>query len=126
MSFSSYSDRLTKSKIKSLQYRRSAFDLHLLYKIVNNLSDLQFSDYFTFKSTNYNIRGKSTKIYTKQKTKNKKTKKQKNKKQKNKKTKKQKNKKTTKKKKQKTKKQKNKKTKKQKTKKNKKTKNQKS
>ena len=51
--------------MKSLQYRRSTFDLHLLYKIKNNLSDLQFSNYFIFQSTNYNIKGKSTKIHTK-------------------------------------------------------------
>lgn len=66
ISFSSYSERLIKSKIKSLHYRRSIFDLHLLYKIVNNISDLQFSHFFTTKSTNYNMRGKTTKIYTKQ------------------------------------------------------------
>ena len=65
ISFFSYTDRLSKANLKSLQYRRSTFDLHLLYKIINNFTDLKFQNYFHFRTTNYNIRGKSTKIYPK-------------------------------------------------------------
>ena len=62
--FSSYTDRLKKSNLKSLQYRRSTFDLQLIFKIINGLSDLNFEDYFTFRRVTYNIRGNTKKIDT--------------------------------------------------------------
>ena len=64
ISFSSYSDRLQKANLWSLQYRRSIFDLHLLFKIIHNLSDLQFQDYFTTRTSSYQTRGNTNKIYT--------------------------------------------------------------
>ena len=62
--FSSYSDRLQMANLKSLQYRRSIFDLHLLFKIINNLSDLKFQDYFKYRTLSYSIRGNSKQILT--------------------------------------------------------------
>jgi hypothetical protein len=64
ISFSSYTDRLKKANLKSLQYRRSIFDLQLLFKIINGFSDLNFNDYFIFRNLTYNIRGNTKKIDT--------------------------------------------------------------
>ena len=41
-------DRLSALGIGSLQQRRSIFDLVEVFKIVHNLSPLQFSDFFKF------------------------------------------------------------------------------
>ena len=60
--FSNYKDRLTKLNLKSLQHRRLIFDLILLYKIINNLSDLNFHDYFKFKNSNYILRSHNLQI----------------------------------------------------------------
>ena len=62
--FDSYEDRLFKLGLKSLAYRRTEFDLKLMYKIVNGLSDLKFEDFFVYKPIPYNIRGGSVKIET--------------------------------------------------------------
>ena len=37
-------------------------DLILLYKIINNLSDLNFYDYFKLKNSNYNLRAYTLQI----------------------------------------------------------------
>ena len=64
ISFTSYADRLEKAHLHSLQYRRSVFDLQLLFKIINGLSDLNFQDYFIFRNLTYNIRGNTKRIDT--------------------------------------------------------------
>ena len=61
----SYSNRLQTLKLKSLQYRRIVFDIILLFKIINGLSDLNFSDFFLFRNIPYHFRGNSKKISTK-------------------------------------------------------------
>ena len=62
ISFICYEDCLFKLNMKSLQHRRLLFDLILLYKMINNLSDLNFYDYFKFKSSNYNLRSHDLQI----------------------------------------------------------------
>ena len=54
--FKSYSDRLYKLNIKSLEYRRVEFDLILMYKICYGLVDIAFSDMFSFCTSPYNLR----------------------------------------------------------------------
>ena len=54
--FKSYQDRLFKLGLLSLRHRRVYFDLIFLFKIINNLSDLKFEQYFEFKTTKYNLR----------------------------------------------------------------------
>ena len=54
--YTSYADRLHKLGIKSLEYRRLAFDDILIFKIYHNLSDLQFDDYFTHSRRRCNLR----------------------------------------------------------------------
>ena len=56
ISFKSYTDRLHKLNINTLEYRRVEYDLILLYKICHNLSDLNFHDYFVYRCTGYNLR----------------------------------------------------------------------
>ena len=60
--FKDYNDRLTKLNIKSLQQRRLIFDLILIYRIINGLSDINFNDHFSFKSHSYNLRQNSLQI----------------------------------------------------------------
>ena len=60
--FSSYSDRLYKVNLKSLEELRIIFDLCLLYKIVYKISDLNFDDYFKVIKSNYNLRRNSLQI----------------------------------------------------------------
>ena len=62
--FTSYEDRLYKLNLKSLKHRRIIYDLLLTYKIINGLSDMKFSDFFVFRSTQYNLRGNPNKINT--------------------------------------------------------------
>ena len=62
--FESYKDRLHKLDIKSLQERRIYFDLVFLYKIIHGLTNLNFSDFFVFRNSQYNLRGNSQKIDT--------------------------------------------------------------
>lgn len=64
ISFVSYQDRLDKLNIKSLYYRRVKFDLVFVYKIIYGLSDLNFNDFFTFRTSPYHMRGNSKKIDT--------------------------------------------------------------
>ena len=55
--FCSYSDRLQKLKLESLHSRRIKTDLILLYKILNNLVDIPFLDYFKFSNfSGHNLR----------------------------------------------------------------------
>ena len=65
--FSSYSDRLYKLNLLSLQDRRKRFDLITLFKIINNLSDLNFSDYFYLESPSYTLRSNKSYVRTRQK-----------------------------------------------------------
>jgi hypothetical protein len=60
--FSSYSDRLTKLNMLSLKNRRIRFDLITLFKIVNNLSDLNFNSFFHYHHSPYSLRGGASKI----------------------------------------------------------------
>jgi hypothetical protein len=60
----SYQDRLLKLDLKSLEYRRINFDLLLIYKIINGLSDLDFEEYFVFRKRSYVLRGNTRKIDT--------------------------------------------------------------
>ena len=60
--FTSYTDRLTKINFKTLQERRIILDLVLLFKIINRLSDINFSEYFIFTTSTYNLRRNSLQI----------------------------------------------------------------
>ena len=64
--FSSYSDRLDKLNLLSLENRRIRFDLILLFKIIHGLSDLNFDSFFKFGNCPYPLRNCSTKILPKQ------------------------------------------------------------
>ena len=50
--------------LNSLECRRVKFDLILIFKMVNGLSDLNFRDYFVFRCLPYSFRGNSKKIET--------------------------------------------------------------
>ena len=65
ITFKSYANRLDRLNLKSLQYRRIVFDLILLFKIINGLSDLKFSDFFMYRNIPYHVRGNSKKISSK-------------------------------------------------------------
>ena len=54
--YTSYEDRLRQIGYLSLRQRRKYFDLILMYKMINNISDLNFNDYFTLKSSSYCLR----------------------------------------------------------------------
>ena len=57
----SYSERLKRLKLDSLEVRRIRADLHQVYKIVHGLDKLNFADFFTF---NDNVtRGHALKLY---------------------------------------------------------------
>ena len=51
-------------QLQTLQQRRIIFDLILIYRIINGLSDLKFDDYFIFRTNPYRLRGNSRKIDT--------------------------------------------------------------
>ena len=63
--FSSYTDRLKKLDLLSLQNRRIRFDLITLFKIINNLSDLNFNSFFLFQVSPYALRNNPSKIVPK-------------------------------------------------------------
>ena len=46
--YNSYSDRLLKLNIKTLEYRRRESDLVMIFKIIHNLVDVPFAKYFEF------------------------------------------------------------------------------
>ena len=60
--FSSYAERLQKLNMFSLQCRRIKFDLIQVYKLVYEISDLNFSDFFVPRISQYSIRGNTLKI----------------------------------------------------------------
>ena len=62
ISFTSYQDRLDKLNMLSLEDRRIRYDLILMFKILNGLSDLSFNSFFELKSSPYPIRNGSIKI----------------------------------------------------------------
>ena len=62
LTFSSYTDRLRQVNLQTLEERRLITDLVLLFKIVNDMSDMKFLDYFVFNRTNYNLRRNSLQI----------------------------------------------------------------
>ena len=64
--FSSYEDRLNKIDYLSLRLRRKYFDLILMYKLINNTSDLEFDDYFLLTTSSYSLRSHALQIKTKQ------------------------------------------------------------
>ena len=53
--FNSYDDRLCKLGIMSLEYHTLEFDLILIFKICHNLCNLQFSNYFEYRHSKYNL-----------------------------------------------------------------------
>ena len=45
--YSNYTNRLQILKIESLEYRRLKYDMIVIYKILNNLIDINMNDFFT-------------------------------------------------------------------------------
>ena len=66
ITFTSYPDRLSKLNLLSLRHRRIRFDLIFLFKIVNNLSHLNFNSFFIFQRSTYSLRHNTVKILPKQ------------------------------------------------------------
>ena len=62
ISFNSYSDRLSKLNINSVEYRRLEFDLILMFKICHNLCDLHFYEFFKLRKSRYNLRQHSVTV----------------------------------------------------------------
>ena len=60
-----YADRLYKLDLQSLEHRRTINDLIFLYKTINNLTGLNFCDYFIERKQPYNLRGSKIQIETK-------------------------------------------------------------
>ena len=60
----SYQERLKLLNLQSLEERRLIRDIIMVYKIVNNLVNLKFDDFFE-KSRLQNTRGNSCKLYVK-------------------------------------------------------------
>ena len=54
--FTSYSDRLIKLNLKSLEYRRLEFDMILVYEICYKLVDISINKFFEFDDTHYCLR----------------------------------------------------------------------
>ena len=63
--FADYADRLYKLDLQSLEHRRTINDLIFLYKTINNLTGLNFCDYFIERNQPYNLRGSKIQIETK-------------------------------------------------------------
>ena len=55
-SFASYADRLRKLNHKSPEYRRVVADLILMYKICHFLTNLAFTDFFVYRTSEYSLR----------------------------------------------------------------------
>ena len=60
--FVSYSDRLIKLDLLSLEHRRIIFDVITMYKLINNQSDLNFNSYFHFQDCPYTFRNQTRKV----------------------------------------------------------------
>ena len=54
-SFNSYSDRLSKLNINSLEYCGLEFDLILMFKTCHNLCDLNIYEFFKLRKSRYNL-----------------------------------------------------------------------
>ena len=54
--YKSYKERLLILNLESLEARRIKTDLTIIYKIVHNLVDLEFDNYFEFYQSNYSLR----------------------------------------------------------------------
>ena len=63
--FDSYSDRLHKINMKTLQDRRFIFDLILLFKTLHGLNDLNFSHFFTLKPHHIHLEEINSKLIPK-------------------------------------------------------------
>ena len=64
ISFTSYLHRLEILRLETLESRRIKIDLTILYKILHNLIDVDFKDFFCLSSSKvaYNLRGHSLKL----------------------------------------------------------------
>ena len=56
LKYSTYADRLNALGLKTLEYRRWYFDIVFVYKLINNLVDLDKNDFFSFETFSYNLR----------------------------------------------------------------------
>ena len=56
LNIGSYLERLNALGLNTLEYRRCKYDVILVYKIIHGLIDLNFSDFFSFSSSPYNLR----------------------------------------------------------------------
>ena len=54
--FTSYEDRIYKLNLKTLEYRRKEIDLVMVYRIMNNLVDLQLEDFYEMYVSTYKTR----------------------------------------------------------------------
>lgn len=63
--FNNYSDRLNILNLESLETRRIKFDIILMYKIFNNLIDVNFEELFrsSVSSERYNLRGHKHRLF---------------------------------------------------------------
>ena len=62
--YTSYANRLYQVNIKSLEYRRTFFDIVFVFKILHGLCGLNSSEFFIFKTSSYELRGNGSKIET--------------------------------------------------------------
>ena len=62
--FNSYQDRLNQMKLDTLEIRRTRFDLLYMYKIFNNIVDIDFNTFFhnNIAIQRYNLRGHNLKL----------------------------------------------------------------
>ena len=58
----SYTDRLIKLKIKSLEYKRLEFDLITFFKLLNGENTIEMNNIFKSYEKNYLLRGNNKKI----------------------------------------------------------------
>jgi len=62
VSYRNYADRLKYFYMESLETRRIKMDITMVFKIINNLVDLKFDDFFVFENTKYNLRDNALKL----------------------------------------------------------------
>ena len=58
----SYSKRLLKSKLESLEIRRLHYDLVMTYKVLTGLVDVDANEFFSYVNFGYNTRGHYLKL----------------------------------------------------------------
>ena len=63
--FTGYKDRLKQVNLLSLQDRRIFLDLTFMFKLIHNLTDLNFNNFFSYKTSSYSLRCHSLQIYIK-------------------------------------------------------------